>query len=152
MRAYFFTNFYLNTISQGIQPAHCIVRMMMKYNHSDNPHWKAAQVLNDWAENHETMICLNGGAHQDIEEIHQKIEKLGLELNLPVGSFSEDQYSLGGIKTCCGIVVPERIYNLAASKTFDYDIQFHPEYPTLPQYSAAEAALAALTRSCPLAR
>ena len=150
MRAYFFTNFYLNTISQGIQPAHCIVDMMVHYN-QNKPNSFATESLNEWARDHKTIICLNGGAHQDIEEIHQELILIGTCLGLPVGSFSEDQYSLGGIKTCCGIIVPAPIYNLAASKTFDVDAYSFDESGE-PTYLAAEIALATLTRSCSLAR
>ena len=149
MRAYFFTNFYLNTISQGIQPAHCLVDMLMFY-HQTKPNSFETDALNEWATNHKTIICLNGGAHQDIEEIHQDLIRIGQTLLLPVGAFCEDQYSLAGIKTCCGIVVPEKIYSLAADRSYDLDVL--AQVATDTQYLPAEIELASILRSCRLAQ
>lgn len=149
MRAYFFTNFYLNTISQGIQPAHCLVDMLMFY-HQTKPNSFETDALNEWATNHKTIICLNGGAHQDIEEIHQELIRIGTTLRLPVGAFCEDQYSLAGIKTCCGIIVPENIYTLAADRSRGLDMLDLMMDDT--QYLPAEIELAAIIRSCRLAQ
>ena len=105
MRAYFFTNFYLNSLSQGIQPAHCIADMFVRYN-KPNPTFADTASRNrlyDWADNHKTIICLNGGANQDIHDTFVRLKVIGEALHLPYGDFHEDHYSLGGIKTCCVI-------------------------------------------------
>lgn len=111
MRAYSFTNFYLNSISQGIQPAHALVDMFTKY--TDESPQKA--VLFDWAINHKTMICLNGGNAQGIRDVWQNIIRLGSALQLPFQKFHEDEQSLDGSMTCVAIIVPTYIYEGAAA-------------------------------------
>ena len=155
MRAYFFTNFYLNTISQGIQPAHCIVDMLMWYNR-EVPTDSATVVLNQWPTDHKTMICLNGGMLADIEEKYQMLAELGNMLGLPYGHFCEEQAALGGQMTTCGIIVPEHIYVTAAKRWFDNDTKFTDTDGTVVELASVlnqnEIRLAALIRSCPLAR
>lgn len=111
MRGYFFTNFYLSSIQQGIQPAHCIADMFVKYK--DESVQRA--VLLDWAANHKTMICLNGGNAAGIREIYDQLWELCSALQLPFDNFREDVQSLDGTMTCCGVIVPEHIYNAAAA-------------------------------------
>jgi len=155
MRAYFFTNFYLNTISQGIQPAHCIVDMLMWYNR-EVPTDPATIILNQWATDHKTMICLNGGMLADIEEKYHMLAELGNMLGLPYGHFCEEKAALGGQMTTCGIIVPEHIYSVAAKRWFDNDTKFNDEDGAVVEINSVlnqnEIRLAALIRSCPLAR
>jgi hypothetical protein len=110
MRYYSFTNFMLSSIQQGIQPAHCIADTFIKY--SDESRQRA--VLLDWATNHKTMICLNGGNAQGIRDCYGMLEQFGEALQLPYCKFHEDEQSLDSTMTCCGIVVPEYIYESAA--------------------------------------
>lgn len=110
MRYYSFTNFMLSSIQQGIQPAHCIADTFIKY--ADESRQRA--VLLDWATNHKTMICLNGGNAAGIREIYAQLEQYGEALHLPYCKFHEDEQSLDATMTCCGIVVPEYLYESAA--------------------------------------
>lgn len=107
MRLYSFVNFYLSSIQQGIQTAHCVSNLFAECEGSKTP---AGRVLYDWAENHKTIITLNGGNNQSILEAHQVLVSYGAELNLPVTIFYEDDQSLGGIATSCAIVVPDTVY------------------------------------------
>jgi hypothetical protein len=118
MRFYSFTNFYLSSIQQGIQPAHCIADLFVKY--ADESPQRAA--LLDWAANHKTMICLNGGNAAGIKEVYEALHQVGTVLELPFGKFHEDEQSLDGTMTCCGIVVPQPIYDAAAA------MRTEPEY------------------------
>lgn len=116
MRLYTFTNFYLSSIQQGIQPAHLIGDLFIKYRPGqlDAIRSDAQDVLYDWAANHKTMICLNGGNLGSIRMIANQLDTLGVELGLPTGRFFEDEESLGNIMTTTGIVVPAEIYERAA--------------------------------------
>ena len=60
MRAYYFGNFYLSSIQQGIQAGHVTHELFVKY---PDRHIPASQGdrLWEWAEHHKTMILLNGG-------------------------------------------------------------------------------------------
>lgn len=112
MRAYFFTNFYLSSIQQGIQPAHCMADMFIKYKNSEIS-CKEHETLYTWATYHKTMICLNGGTSVDLAELWKQIADIAQILNLPCGTFNEDE-GLNEALTCVGIVVPEEIYELAS--------------------------------------
>ena len=70
MRAYTFTNFMLNSVAQGIQPGHCLVDMTRKYTRYSGP---AAETMADWADNHKTMINLNGGGYGNILRIWESV-------------------------------------------------------------------------------
>lgn len=112
MRFYTFTNFYLSSIQQGIQPAHCIHETFVKYQGIAGP---SRDALWEWARNHKTIICLNGGNALGVAGAYAVLEALAPELGLPFCKFHEDDQSLNGIMTCCGIVIPERIYEAAAT-------------------------------------
>jgi hypothetical protein len=109
MRLYTFCNFYLSSIQQGIQPAHVVADMFVKYSGSTTQNHESYSLF-EWAKNHKTMICLNGGNAADIREVWEKVQQLGRELGLAHGCFHEDEQSLDGTMTCVGIVVPTRIY------------------------------------------
>lgn len=116
LRLYTFCNMYLSSIQQGIQSAHVVHEMFMKYSSSVSPTSSAEKLLHEWAENHKTIVVLNGGANQDIEDKYNLIASLldasrpGMIRHLPFMSFHEDQYSLGGVMTAYGIVLPQMMY------------------------------------------
>jgi len=85
--------------------------MFTKYRDPQTVEYK---MLYDWAANHKTMICLNGGNQQSVTELWGQIESIGNWLGFPTQKFHEDAQSLGGIITTCGIILPPEVY--------DYDI------------------------------
>ena len=66
MRAYFFTNRYLSSIQHGIQTAHCVAELFVKYNHEVFSNTVQDGQLYSWAENDKTIIVLNGGSNEDL--------------------------------------------------------------------------------------
>lgn len=124
MRCYHFGNFYLSSIQQGIQAAHAQMELFVKYQDTginyvedyqptidEIEYQQKVDDLYDWAENHKTMVCLNGGNFQGLKDIETLFQD---EQNkLPWATFYEDEMSLGGILTNVGIVVPEYIYENA---------------------------------------
>jgi len=106
-RLYSFCNMYLSSIQQGIQTAHLVSNMFAKYkNMRGKPEH---DMLFKWANDHKTIIVLNGGTKENIQNIFNELW-LNADLNLPYDKFHEDEDSLGGIVTCCGIIVPEEMY------------------------------------------
>lgn len=155
MRAYTFTNFMLNSVAQGIQPGHCLVDIVRHYQ-QHHPASIACERAEDWADNHKTMICLNGGNHAGIKYVWERLNEIGSILQLPYGNFHEDEDTLGGLMTCCGIIVPEEIYAVAALRWFENDTKGMDKEgnaividDVLTPY---QKQLAALIRSYPLAR
>lgn len=111
MRAYFFGNLYLSSIQQGIQSAHCVAEMFTKYQYVnenvDNISQKCAHLYN-WANDHKTMILLNGGYSENLQII---CDLFNDEFNsYPWASFHEGVDALNGALTCVGIILPERVY------------------------------------------
>lgn len=132
MRCYHFGNFYLSSIQQGIQAAHAQMELFVKYRENicvdydnTNPaieeceYQQQVDDLFDWAYNHKTMVCLNGGALGDLKNIEELMKDS--ENKYPWSTFYEDEYSLGAILTNIAIVLPEEIYDTAAKiRSGDY--------------------------------
>ena len=101
MRAYFFGNHYISSIQHGIQAAHCISDMHRIYDTDSS-------ILNEWADNHKTMILLDGGYLETMQELSFFLQSP--ENNYPFAEFNESGAALGGVLTSIGIILPEKIY------------------------------------------
>lgn len=111
-RFYGFGNYYLSSLQQGLQSAHCIADMFVKYRKENLPQ----ETVYEWAQNHKTMVLLNGGNSLTLSEIHKFfIELKDLGMDLPFSLFHEDEQSLNGALTYVGIVVPSEIYEFSAA-------------------------------------
>lgn len=141
MRLYTFSNFYLSPIQIGIQTAHVVSELFAQYCRGEVVN---ARVLMDWTANHKTIICLNGGNNAGVLSTYERLEVIGERLRLPYAKFHEDEQSLGGIVTCCGIVVPQTIYDHATM------LRATPEY--ISQLTDHEEQLALLLNQYSLAR
>jgi len=113
LRAYFFTNYYLSSIQQGIQTAHCVAEMFAKYPHGDRDDCAATPTLFQWAGVDKTIVVLNGGNSQDLRDLRGTIHTLATKMYLPFAHFAEDEASLNNAVTCVGIIIPEEIYTSA---------------------------------------
>jgi hypothetical protein len=109
MRLYSFTNYYLSPLQQGLQTAHVVSTLFAKYLPSDTIQ---AEGLYDWAENHQTIVILNGGNQADLRDLLQFFVQG--DHRFPYTFFKEDEQSLNDCLTCVGIVLPEYIYNAVA--------------------------------------
>jgi hypothetical protein len=105
MRAYFFCNFYLSSIQQGIQAAHCLAEMFVEH-----PIGLTGHRLHRWAQEHKTLIVLNGGNNEELCNKYAELRRLCEVLGYPHAMFIEDTASLNNAATCIGVVVPEPIY------------------------------------------
>lgn len=114
-RLYTFINFYLSQIQQGIQTAHIVHELFMKYKDLVYRQYEVEQVnarvvLHEWAANHKTIIVLNGGEGRAIAEMLEVTKRFGEKMDLPFVDFHEDE-GLGNIRTGFGIVLPEEIFD-----------------------------------------
>lgn len=113
MRFYGFGNYYLSSLQQGLQSAHVVGELSVKSIHKGSV-TKKGKIFFDWAKNHKTMVLLNGGNSQSLEELFQKLkvfEKDGM--HLPYVKFHEDEQSLGGALTYVGMIVEQKYYDAA---------------------------------------
>jgi hypothetical protein len=112
LRCYTFTDFMLSSIQQGIQSGHAAVELFNKYLIEEGWQNGYAEVVQDWAANHKTMVCLNGGTFADVTGWLQFFED-GLVLehqnDFPFVGFSEEP-AQGGNLTSVAVILPERIF------------------------------------------
>lgn len=150
MRLYTFGNYYLSSIQQGIQAAHVIADIFV------DPFITTEQgnILREWAQQHKTMVCLNGGNSMDLFELYHEIKGIAQALDLPCGIFREDEVSLNEAITCVGIVIPSHIYDFAAMRDVVMPTGANPSDPPYAWYglTAIEDALAQVTKRYSLAR
>ena len=112
MRFYSAGNYYLSSIQQGIQAFHCLGDMISKYPYIPcglTTQAIARETLHDWMQNHKTLICVNGGNNQALNEFYALLTRADAG-SYPVAKFHEDEISIGGMLTCVGIVLPAKIY------------------------------------------
>ena len=102
MILYTLNNFYLSSLQQGLQTSHSVVEMFVKYA----PHSSSEQfdTLIRWAENHKTIVMLNGGNNQTLVE---RIDRLAnAQHAYPWAYFVEDKESLNNSLTSVAIIMP----------------------------------------------
>ena len=113
---------YLSRLQLGLQTAHVVSEMFTRYHRGCND--DEYDILQDWACNHKTIIILDGGYSESINQLTEFFETH--ENPYPWAKFYEDPLALGGgvpnhetpevplgALTAVGIVLPERIYKTA---------------------------------------
>lgn len=110
LRCYHFGNMYLSSIQQGIQAAHAQMEMFVKYNENCEDK-KARDDLYFWANDHKTMICLNGGYASNMQEIVQLLSSK--ENPYAWAPFYESTEAMAGLLTNIAIILPENIYSVS---------------------------------------
>lgn len=106
MRCYTFSINYLSSIQQGIQGAHAIAELFLKY---PQPNDTVGKYLYEWAKDHKTIICLNAGDFSQLSALHKCF--VNYCYSYPWAAFNESEKALNGIMTSVAIVVPEYFYN-----------------------------------------
>ena len=111
MHAYFFTNGYLSSLQNGLQSAHVVSEMFIRYVGPDpgNEYF----ILEKWAREHKTIIILNAGYSSEIQELCTFFKNKANPF--PWAYFREEEASLNQALTCVGIILPEEIYNASKS-------------------------------------
>ena len=119
MRLYTFCNMYLSSIQQGIQTAHIVSELWVKYGAADTS--PELTHLYGWAKHHKTIIVLNAGYSSEIYSLAEDFFRMR-ENPYPWAFFHEDPMAIGsmeentsGALTAVGIVIPEKIYELYAA-------------------------------------
>lgn len=100
-RAYFWGNFYLSSIQQGIQAGHVIADMSQSCKTNDD--------FIQWALDDQVMIVKNGGDNKAIKELVSHFEQYANDYSWDY--FSESGDALNYTFTSVGIIVPDYIWN-----------------------------------------
>lgn len=124
----------LRTMQQGVQSQHADRELTNKYVYSGEyePTDPTYLFLKDWSQNHRTSIYLNGGFHQNMEDLRDFLLANPLvvdDVTLPWADFYEDKYTLGGLLTSIAIILPASIYDAV-----DYNKFLRNEYLDLPKF------------------
>lgn len=144
MRYYGFSNMYLSSIQQGLQAAHVITEMFSKYATSDEEFDVGLNIMMEWADDHKTIILLNGGNSGDLEELVAFFDSK--DNKFPHDCFFEDQVSLNEALTSVGIILPSRIYEEGQAILRAEKLKYPRNYEgliLLPGYTDFESELIA---------
>jgi len=118
VRSYFFNNFYVNGIRNGIQAGHTVDEMWLELvgkllSGKTSARTKAQlEMLMEFAANHKTFIVLNGGDHATLGETLDLF--IDHENPYPWSVFREP--GLNDAITSLRIIIPERLYDREADR------------------------------------
>ena len=115
-RLYAFTaNLYLSPLQLGLQTAHAVSELFVGASALASESRRTA--LLDWAIDDKTIIICGAGNHRGVLDCWSKLISVNSELDLPIAIFYEDEQSMNGMATACGVVVPRRFWD--AKPIFD---------------------------------
>lgn len=111
----FVANLYLSPLQCGLQTAHVVSELSVQKNrhHRDNAY-------KTWAEQDKTIIICAALNHGGVLDCYAELERINSALLLPCALFREDEVSMNGMATACGVIVPKEYY----------DVQFFEEATT----------------------
>lgn len=101
----FVANNYLSPLQCGLQTAHVVSEL------SRWPGSRQDDIYHDWANDDKTIIICSAGNHKGVLDCFAEIERTaGDALGLPYAIFREDDQSMNGMATACGVIVPEKYW------------------------------------------
>jgi hypothetical protein len=104
----FVANGYLSPLQCGLQTAHAVGDMSVKYN--DDRH--ADHAYRTWAGEDKVIIICAAFNSRGVVDCHAELVRTAEgALALPVSIFYEDEDSLGGAATSCAVVVPQKYWD-----------------------------------------
>lgn len=115
----FVASLYLSDKQKGIQSAHVLGEMITLYLSAEPPHAKhvspdgyyvnSRDMITQWAALDKTMLMKGASTSGEVLRIWTQLAPAGY----PFALFSEDQESLGGAITACGVILPYYVWGLA---------------------------------------
>ena len=116
MRLYsFVANLYLSPLQHGLQTAHVVSEL-----HAQHLDGGLYTKFDTWARSHKTIIICAAINSAGVLNAHRKLEEFESALQLPCALFCEDEASLNGAATACGIIVPAMYYDAKRVETVEY--------------------------------
>lgn len=106
-RLYIVANTYLSGLQKGLQTAHAVGDLSVKYE--NNKIYKA------WASQYKTIIILDGGNSAQIKKYYTDFFE-SLPHEFPRVIFHEDEDSLAGAATVSGVIIPDDVREYELSK------------------------------------
>lgn len=81
---------------RSVQASHCTAEMVRRDN----------SLVKEWFERDKTIVHLRAKNTEDLEHMYLKLLTVFCGSKIPVASFNEDEKTLGGLKTACGVILP----------------------------------------------
>lgn len=103
----FVAGLYLSELQKGLQTAH-VVSEMSQYKQSSSQ----ARDFNAWAREDKTIIICTAGNHKGVVDCWTELERINSALCLPAAIFREDEQSMNGMATACGVIVPKKYWDV----------------------------------------
>ena len=101
----FVANHYLSPLQCGVQTAHVVSELSQFKINTNQRH-----VFDEWALYGKTIIICGAGNHAGVVKCYDELQRLASELYLPCAIFREDEQSMNGMATVCGVIVPENYW------------------------------------------
>jgi hypothetical protein len=117
----FVANGYLSPLQCGLQTAHAVGDMSVKYKVNT----KQKEAYEAWAAQDKVIIICAAFNSKGVKECFDELVRTGDDaLCLPTALFCEDEDSLNGAATACAVVVPQQYW----------DVQFFEEADTFDKF------------------
>lgn len=102
----FVAHHYLSPIQRGLQTAHVVSEMVVNISSRHDG------TFMEWASKDKTIIICGAGNHQGVLDCWAELKRTGVDPGFVPGAiFFEDQQSMNGMATACGVIVPEEYWN-----------------------------------------
>jgi hypothetical protein len=102
----FVANHYISPLQCGLQTAHVVSELSL---YKTNTQQHAA--FESWASMDKTIIICGAGNHAGVVACYDEIQRTASALDLPFAIFREDEQSMNGMATACGVIVPQKYYD-----------------------------------------
>ena len=112
----FVAGLYLSPLQCGLQTAHAVSEMYAHHVSYSGPMAKRMKVFDEWAQSNKTIIILNALNSKGVIDVHLALRPFAPMYDLPLVIFNEDEQSLNGAATACGIVLPKKYYDVVLEK------------------------------------
>jgi hypothetical protein len=103
----FVAGLYLSELQKGLQTAHVTAEMALYKSNSSQ-----FRDFNTWAREDKTIIICSAGNHQGVVDCWAELERINSALCLPAAIFREDEQSMNGMATACGVIVPKKYWDV----------------------------------------
>lgn len=114
----FVANHYLSQLQLGLQTAHVVGNMSIKYNDDS----REDHAYRTWANDDKTIIILGAGNHAGVLACWAETIRTNT-MALPQSIFFEDEQSMNSMATACGVVVPEKYWGAVFQANADTGLE-----------------------------
>lgn len=103
----FVANHYLSPLQCGLQTAHVVSEIVVGLNSRHDGSFM------EWAAEDKTIIICGAGNHKGVLDCWAELKRTGVDTGLVCGAiFHEDEQSMNGMATACGVIVPQRYWDV----------------------------------------